>query len=206
MSMSRRHLLGGMIGTPMSTRLIDPVEQINRGADEDHGIITPRSLTQRQDAQERFTAESSRTQRYLIFETLDFHKFDAPANTDSLMATMIAGTATTFLLSTVTPDVSQQCRISALRIMSTANITAGTAIPVISVTEGGSTTDYPFDECELSTTDPRVKSVVFEWPSAIQMAKGATWYVILRTDASFAPTTADIKVLVTLGYDQGAFN
>ena len=196
-------MLGGMMGT---TRLIDPREQLERAANEDHGVISVRTLRDDVAGQERYRAEFDRTQRFIVFETIEYDLYDVPANTDSSMYHLFAASASAISLNNMAIDIGCQCRICALRIMSNAAVTAGTCTPFVRVTEDGIDTDYPFDECQLSTTNTRKKGLVFDWQTSIQIAKGASYLVALRTDASFAPTTLDMKAHITFGYDQGAYS
>jgi len=187
----------------MGFRTIDPTRDIQRAADEDHGVLSPRILSSRQADQDRFTAESDRTQRVLVFETMELHKPSVPANTTSQMSHLVASSSTTMVLSTQSPDVGMQCRVVAVRLQGTQNVTAGIVQLQLTVFEDGVATDYVFDECQLNTSNPRTKSLVIDWMQAPQLAKGATWSLFTRADASFLPAaTINVKALITFGYEQ----
>lgn len=199
MTINRRQLLGAGMGF----RTIDPTRDIQRAADEDHGVLSPRILSSRQADQDRFTAESDRTQRVLVFETMELHKPSVPANTTSQMSHLVASSSTTMVLSTQSPDVGMQCRVVAVRLQGTQNVTAGIVQLQLTVFEDGVATDYVFDECQLNTSNPRTKSLVIDWMQAPQLAKGATWSLFTRADASFLPAaTINVKALITFGYEQ----
>lgn len=202
MTINRRQLLGAGMGF----RTIDPVRDIQRAADEDHGLLMPSAIERRRADQEKFTAELDRTQRIIVFETIEYVLYDVPANSDNSMYHLFAASASAISLNNMAIDIGCQCRICALRIMSNAAVTAGTCTPFVRVTEDGVDTDYVFDECQLSTTETRKKGIVFDWPTSIQISKGANYLIALRTSAAFAPTTLDMKAHVTFGYDQGAYN
>jgi len=199
---SRRAVIGGG-GLGMVSRLIDPTRDIERAADAQHGVITQRELRREIDQAGKLDAQSDRTQRTFTFETLSRYFFDVPSNTDSIMGDIMVDSASTITLMTITDDVPLQCRIAVLRVKSTANVSAGTLIPVVRVYEDGVPVDYAFDTCELSAGDhSRRNSAVFDWPSAIQIAKNNAWQIIARTDAAFVATTADVKVDITFQYEQ----
>lgn len=198
--MNRRQMLGGMMGT---TRLIDPREQLERAANEDHGVISVRTLRDDLAGQERYRAEFDRTQRFIVFETMELHKPNVPANTTSQMSHLVASASTTMVLSTQSPDVGMQCRVCAVRLQGNQDVTAGTVKLQLTAFENSIATDYIFDECELSATNPRTKSLVIDWPQAPQLAKGATWSLLLRADSGFLPdATIDMKALITFAYEQ----
>lgn len=184
------------------SRFIDPIEHVKRTNDEALGYVPQREMVLRQERQERVDAQSDRTQRLIVFETLEYVIYDVPANADTAISQMFAASASAISLSSINIDIGQQCRVVALRIASNAAVTAGTVVPYITVTEGGSTTDYGFNECELSSLQQRFKSVVFDWSQSIQVAKGASFSLFLRTSAAFAPTTLDMKIHLTFGYEQ----
>jgi len=195
---TRRNLIGGA----MAGRLIDPVNDIERAANEQHGVATTRSIVRGLAEQERFTADPSRNQKLILFETMSRYATDVPSNTDTIMGDIMIDTGSLVTLMTITDDVPMQCRIVALRIKSTVNVSAGTLTPVVRIYEDGSPYDYPFDTCALYTPGhTRKNSVVFPWESALQVSKGAAWQIIARTDASFTATTADIKVELTFAYE-----
>ena len=195
---SRRELFGGAMGG----RLIDPVGQVVRTGDESLGYVPQREMTRRQERQLRTDADSERTERFVIMETIQAFYPNPPANATTQLMLMIATTSTTFSLSSRDPDVPMQGRVVAIRIMANGDVTAGTLTPVIYITENGGLSTYVINECELSTAIPNTKSVMFDWPNAIQFAKAATWNVAAQTSAAYAPTTLDVTIWITFGYEQ----
>ena len=184
-------------------RLIDPVEHVKRTGDEELGYVPQREMVRRQDQAARLDAQSDRTQRFYNFETLERYYFNVPANSNLNMSDIMVASASTIVLLGITDDVPQQCRVTSIRIKSTEAITAGTLVPELRVTSGGTTTTYSFSECELSPGgNPWIASAVFDFTSAIQVEKDSAWALYVNTSAAFLPTTADIKVNITFCYDQ----
>lgn len=187
----------------MSSRFLDPRNDIERAANETHGVLAPRDLAREQERIQRFGAESLRTQRIFTYETISRFATDVPSNTDTIMGDIMIDTGSLVTLMTITDDVPLQCRVMVLRIKSTVNVSAGALMPVLRVYEDGTPYDYPFDTCALySSSHTRKNSAVFDWESAVQLSKGSAWQIIARTDASFAAITADIKVDITFAYEQ----
>ena len=196
---TRRVLLGG---TAMS-RFIDPIRHIERATDEQHGVLTSRELSRQIDQGRKIDAQSDRTQRFIVMETIEVHCPNPAAAATTSFGHLIATSSTGLILSNLNPDVSQQCRLLYLRIMADGSVTGGTITPVFDVYDGlGGITSYQIDECELSTAVPIVKSVMFDWPIAIQLAKGDAWSLSVVSSAGYTPVALDYKALLTFGFEQ----
>lgn len=196
MSMSRRNFIGGGLAAP----LIDPVEQIKRIGDESLGVVPQREVVRRNEQVRRFDADSHRTQRLIMFKTLELHCPNVPANTSTGFLHMILSGSTTVTSINSAIRIGGQARVVALGMLSNAPITAGTCTPQLVVAEPDTTT-YSFAECELSSAH-QVNDLVLSWEQAPQIAKDATWALNAITDAAFLPTTADIKAWITFGFEQ----
>jgi hypothetical protein len=185
----------------MSGRLIDPVEHVRRTMDEQLGVVPQRDLVVRGDRTLRYDAAPKRNQEIIVFETIEYVQYNMPASTDGAMFQMYAASSSTISLNNAPIDICQMCKVCAVRIHCPApGVSAGTVRPFLQVTEGSYVTEYVFDECELSVTEPRRKGLVLPWEQSIQIAKDAEYLLALRTDAAFLPTTLEFKAQITFGY------
>lgn len=190
----------------MIGRLIDPTQHNERAVDEQHGVVTQRELSRQIDQGRKTDAELSRTQQIILPESIEVHCPNPVANTaDQTMFHLVATGTTTMTLAGLAPRVSQQCRITHLRLLSSNYVTAGTIVPLIEITEpdGSASVKYTFSECQLDTglddygNPIASKSAFFQWDVAIQLAKGETWVLRLTTSAGYLPITNDYKAIIT---------
>lgn len=180
-------------------RLIDPRHQVNRVADEASGVISQRSLADRQDEQARFGAEPSRQQNYIYTEQATVYAFNPAASSAVNLARMFAASATTIALSIYNDAVSGQGRLLAVRLTASNVLTAGTVTAQLTVFEGADTTVYQLEDLTLAAGE-ETKSARYEWDTATQIANGSSWNFQIITDAAYLPVTLDYWAELVFGY------
>lgn len=185
----------------MSWRLIDPIAQAERVAWGREGYLSQRELERRDEDAQRY-GDSASKQRMIVPEWFQGFRADVGANATTAMHVDFRSSTTAVATQGLSLDVPAQARVLLVRIIASADVTAGTATPQLSVTEGGGTVTYLFRQCELSTAEPRRKAARFSWETAVQIAMDATFQLQVVTDAAYAPVTNDYIVRMLLGYEE----
>lgn len=183
------------------SRYIDPVQDAERIALQEEGWRTQGDLLARDDAALR-SAYDERKPLLITQETMLWYRgaVGGSGNTAYLMRSGLPDTDATWAMSNEPEIAPAQGRILFVRLTSSEAVTAGTIQARIRVIEGADTTDYTFEECELSTTHPRTRAAVFDWPVAKQIAADATMQARVVTAGSMTPTTIDVRLTVVIGY------
>ncbi len=185
----------------MVSRLIDPTHDLERAADAQHGVATMGDLRRQVEQGQKLDAEFSRTQTYLYHETVEFYLHDVPANATTAMRQLFLLSTTTLRADVVVLHFGRPGKIISIRLMTNADITAGTATPRITIDDGAFSTAYDITGCELNATTFASGNVhVFPWDTAPEFSSNDVMQVLITTDVAFLPITADMKCYVTMGY------
>ena len=185
------------------SRLIDPVQDVERVGYRTEGWRSQRDMEARDEAALRFDDDRDK-QRLIVQETIDFYRANVGATgaaSYNMRVIVPTGDTTFEMTTTAALYVPAQARILVARLHSNAVVTAGTVQAEVRVTEGSDVADYALEECELNTTNTTTIAARFPWGVAIQIAAGATIQLRAKTDASFAPTTAAMSGRLVLGYE-----
>lgn len=184
----------------MSGRLIDPRQDIERAGYRAEGWRSQRDLEERDEQLGRYPDSAQRL--IITNETLLWYRANVGASGDAayLMRGGIPTSDSAWAMTDQPQPAPGQGRIVLVRLTASEDVTAGTIQARIRVIEGADTTDYTFEECELSTTYVRTRSAIFDWSIAYQFAKDATIQARAVT-VGMTPTTLDLRLAVTLGYE-----
>lgn len=187
----------------MKRPLIDPREQIERAIGESEGIVTPRMLSDLLARLERFG--DAPEQRVILQEKLTWYRANVGASGDAayLMRVPFPSSDSAWAMATSPYVLPAAGRVLIARLWNSEAVTAGTVTLRLRVIEGSDTTDYDLGGVQLSTTTgyTRHAADVWDWPVAIQIAKGATVEARAVTASSMTPTTMDVSASVVIGYD-----
>lgn len=184
-------------------RLIDPTATAEDAIRATEGRLTQRDLMERDEQAIRFDP-GRRGQRIIVQETIDWYRANVGASGAASYNMRVIdpiGDTTFEMTTTAALYVPAQARVLLARLHSNAAVTGGTAQAEVRVVEDGVTTDYALEECELNTTNTTTIAVRFSWEIGLQIASGATIQLRAKSDASFAPTTADLWGRLVLGYE-----
>jgi hypothetical protein len=181
------------------SRLINPREDVLRDGWQREGWVPQRELTRRDDEAVKYGTDP--LTRVIVQETFVGFRDNLAANSTTGMHVDFRTSTSTVVTQGQGLDVPAQARILLVRIISNADVTAGTATPQVSITESGGTDTYLFTECELSTTTVRTKSARFDWANAVQIGKDATFMLQIVTSVGYTPITNDYSVRLVLGYE-----
>lgn len=186
----------------MTARLIDPIRQLERGADESLGYVSQSGILDRVRLNTRVDADPERNTFLLSQETITGHRANPAAGASTEMLIVVPTSSTAFDSLARAIYVPDQARVLLVRITANANVTAGAAMPELEITEGADVTVLAFDEAALDTTYPFSKAAKYDWPVAPQIAGGATVKMRVKTDSAYLPITNDFTITWTLGYSE----
>ena len=185
----------------MTGRLIDPIRDIERASNAQHGVLTQREIVDRQEQSDKLNAEPDRSQNFITQETLSVYSYNVAANASDTMSFILPDSISTFYMSGASFPVGGQCRLLSARVASNGSPAAGSAMPQFTVFEEGAFTFYPIPDLTL-TTGVHAAAVRWDWDNAIQLSSEASWTWQINTDVAYSPTTLDYWVAFTLGYGE----
>lgn len=91
-------------------------------------------------------------------------------------------------------------RLLGLDLWSSEARTAGTATARVRITTNGSAQDYDFAGCQLNETATQMATIHRLWRNGLEFAKNATLEGRVLTAGTFAPNTADVTLVMVIGY------
>lgn len=117
------------------------------------------------------------------------------------MRLMTLDTTTSLAATGAGVDIKQGSpgRVTGATIVCSTNVTAGSTTVGVLVDNG---TGQPLTDIVLNTTNPRTFTYRVGWKRGIPFAAGQTIEPVLITAGSFLPITADIAVLLHVGWEE----
>ena len=181
----------------MSRRII-PVQTVERHLERAHGVRGQGYLEREIAATRRLESR----ERILLPRTYVFHRDNIGASGDAAYLLRVGhpSGSTAWSMSNLPLRMPASGRIVGADLYSSEARTGGTATARVRVTEGGVNSDYDFPDCQLNATYTQTVACV-HWDQAPRFASGATLDPRVVTASTWAPTTADVTMILSVVFE-----
>lgn len=182
-------------------RYIDPGSRPRQAVQE---RIAPSNQRDTAQAVKRNQRYDDSTTRIVTADSIYWYRANIGASGDAAYG-MRLGTPSSdsaWAMTNLQLPAASQGRIVRLYLWSTEARTAGAATARVRIIDGGVTTDYTFPDCQLNGTTTQLVSRRYLWENAVTFSASATLEGRIVTTGTFGPTTADMTLVMAIGYDE----